>query len=85
MKRLSIPAIVLGWSAVTLCVGLSGAPPLQAGPKSQVRPVLSRASAPETVPAASNDTIRTYCVGCHNQRTKTAGLTLDAMDFANVA
>ena len=26
-----------------------------------------------------------YCVGCHNQRTKTAGLTLDAMDVADVA
>jgi hypothetical protein len=26
-----------------------------------------------------------YCVGCHNQRTRTANLTLDVMDPANVA
>src|SRR5204863_4708700 len=26
-----------------------------------------------------------YCVGCHNQRTKTANLTLDAMDTAKIA
>ena len=26
-----------------------------------------------------------YCVGCHNQRSKTAGLTLDTMDLADVA
>ena len=25
-----------------------------------------------------------YCVGCHNQRSKTAGLTLDTMDLADV-
>ena len=25
-----------------------------------------------------------YCVTCHNQRTKTAGLALDALDLANV-
>jgi len=27
---------------------------------------------------------RQYCVGCHNQRTKTAGLSLDALDLADV-
>ena len=26
-----------------------------------------------------------YCVGCHNERSKTAGLTLDTMDLADVA
>src|SRR5262245_33214304 len=26
-----------------------------------------------------------YCVSCHNERTKTAGLMLDKMDFTNVA
>jgi hypothetical protein len=25
-----------------------------------------------------------YCVGCHNQRAKTAGLMLDSMDYANL-
>jgi hypothetical protein len=25
-----------------------------------------------------------YCIGCHNQRAKTAGLMLDSMDYANI-
>src|SRR5438128_399968 len=25
-----------------------------------------------------------YCIGCHNQRAKTAGLMLDTMDYANI-
>ena len=28
--------------------------------------------------------INQYCVTCHNQRTKTAGLVLDAVDLSNV-
>jgi hypothetical protein len=35
--------------------------------------------------AASNrETLDRYCVTCHNQRLKTAGLTLDTMDLAQV-
>jgi mono/diheme cytochrome c family protein len=30
-------------------------------------------------------TLDKYCVTCHNQRTKTAGLALDAIDFARVS
>src|SRR6516164_7987918 len=26
-----------------------------------------------------------YCVGCHNQRAKTGGLSLDGMDYSNIA
>jgi hypothetical protein len=26
-----------------------------------------------------------YCIGCHNQRAKTAGLMLDSMDYANIS
>ena len=29
--------------------------------------------------------INTYCITCHNQKTKTAGLALDMMDPANIA
>ena len=37
---------------------------------------------PPTVPA--RDILNKYCVTCHNARTKTAGLLLDAMDVDNV-
>jgi len=33
----------------------------------------------------ARDVVNKYCVGCHNQRLKTAGLVLDGMDFAKVA
>ena len=30
------------------------------------------------------EVLDTYCVTCHNQRLRTAGLTLDTMDLAKV-
>ena len=41
--------------------------------------------APSTSPAAQQALIDQYCVGCHNQRLKTAGLLLDATDMSRVA
>jgi mono/diheme cytochrome c family protein len=47
------------------------------------------AQRPSASSSASSSTQRAlvdkYCVTCHNQRTKTAGLTLDAVDLSNVA
>jgi len=34
--------------------------------------------------AANRAAVDRYCVGCHNERTKTAGLALDRTDLANV-
>ena len=42
---------------------------------------------PAATPAATPDlraTLDTYCVTCHNQRAKTAGLTLDTTDLAEI-
>jgi len=41
------------------------------------------AAAPE--PAKSREFLNQFCVGCHNQRLKTANLMLDKLDLANVA
>jgi hypothetical protein len=35
--------------------------------------------------ALDNSLPSQYCVGCHNQRAKTAGLMLDSMDYSNIA
>ena len=46
---------------------------------------LSAAQAPaaqSSAPLAPRALLDTYCVTCHNQRTKTAGLTFDTMDLA---
>ncbi len=40
-----------------------------------------RAASPEASPGT---VVTQYCVGCHNQRLKTAGLILDTIDVANV-
>jgi hypothetical protein len=40
--------------------------------------------APSRDPAVVGNTVKQYCVTCHNTRTKTAGLALDSMDLADV-
>jgi hypothetical protein len=46
------------------------------------------AQSPAAASAAApldNSLTNQYCVGCHNQRAKTAGLMLDSMDYSNIA
>src|SRR5262245_24236685 len=38
-----------------------------------------------STPLAPRALLDRYCVTCHNEKLKTAGLTLDSMDVANVA
>ena len=46
----------------------------------------AQTSTPPTVSASEvTAVLDRYCVTCHNERLQTAGLTLDAMDVANVA
>ncbi len=37
-----------------------------------------------TTPATARTMLNQYCVGCHNQKLKTAGVTLDTMDTSHV-
>ena len=47
---------------------------------------ISAQTTPAPLPAASErKLLDQYCVTCHNQRLKTAGLTLDKLDPSNVA
>jgi mono/diheme cytochrome c family protein len=59
-------------------IALVGAFSLQAAPQ--------QASSPGPSPAAANQRalINKYCITCHNQTLKTAGLTLDTMDVGKV-
>src|SRR5262245_33046071 len=44
------------------------------------------APSPASTPGAANRAVaEQYCFGCHNQRLKTAGLALDALDFDHVS
>src|SRR5258706_7836429 len=43
------------------------------------------AAPPAPTPGAANRAVaEKYCFGCHNQKLKTAGLALDALDFDHV-
>jgi mono/diheme cytochrome c family protein len=46
-------------------------------------PTAQQGIAPATPPART--LLDTYCVACHNQRTKTAGVAFDTMDLADVS
>src|SRR6185437_777320 len=65
--------LVLGICAVALV--LYPAPQKSTGPP----------PAPVMSPASQRALLDKYCVTCHNQKLKTAGLTLDKLDVAHVA
>ena len=89
MKHLPIFVFAVGLSAATMTAGLAGRPTLQAGPPQvaapappPARPTPAKTVAPPTAPAAGNEAIRTYCVGCHNEKVKRGELSLASFDVA---
>src|SRR6185295_9725376 len=66
LRRASIPALVAG-CALASAAGVQTAPP-------QPAPATVAAAAPRAV-------VDKYCVSCHNQRLRTAGLALDGLDL----
>ena len=86
------PRSVVGWLALLVTLaGLVSATPgrLQAANPSQQTSATSTsnqsAAAPDASPAAAHRAVlNKYCVTCHNQKLKTAGLMLDTMDVTNV-
>ena len=80
--------LTAGW--VVVVVGAQSAAVSSSAP---AQPAASTAAAPAPAPAASQAaarpdhqiTVRRYCVTCHNQRMKTAGLMLDTLDAEHPA
>ncbi len=50
----------------------------------QNAPVRATTSNANTVDTSVQEVLNKYCVSCHNQRIKTAGLTLDTLDLTHV-
>jgi hypothetical protein len=69
-------------TAAVAYVGAAGPPSSQ--PALTGAAVRHDASA-DTQQAAHQHLLNRYCITCHNQRTKTAGLALDTLSLANVA
>jgi mono/diheme cytochrome c family protein len=71
MRRYLLGAVAAIWIGL-VTVGATQAP--------------QQARVPATAsPAAAADVARQYCLGCHNQRVKAGGLTLDAIDWSRPA
>jgi len=65
--------------AILVAVCVAAAPAAPAG--------VQQTSSPQVAPAvaAPRAVLDQYCVTCHNQRLKTAGIALDALDLAELA
>src|SRR6266480_2314850 len=72
-----------GWLVVACTVyAVSGFLTAEALAKAVSRTVSAQSSSAQTTDA--QPFVNQYCVTCHNQRLKTAGLTLDTLDIAHV-
>jgi cytochrome c553 len=84
MKRFPIAALVTGLSAAVVCVGIAASSAPRQGAARAVRPTAA-VPAPQAAHSstASNETIKTFCVGCHNDKVKRGELSLASFDVAN--
>ena len=77
-----IRPVLVGLAA---CVALASDPLQAIGP--QARTGVPRQASDKAAPSTSSQRalLDRYCVGCHNDRLKTAGLALDRVDLSRVA
>ena len=71
---------LVGWLGLVLAAGGAGQARAQA-PEAAPAPSAARAAEADSTPRALLDR---YCVACHNDRTRQAGLTLQSIDTARV-
>ena len=85
LATLVLPLAVTALSAAQAPKAAAPAP--KAAAPAAAKPVVSHAtaSAPAPTAAAHNETIKTYCVGCHNDRAKAGDLSLAAFDAGKAA
>src|SRR5688572_21007961 len=65
-------------------LGLATTTWLRADVRPQAGPAAAQPAPSGVDAAATRAVLDRYCVSCHNQRLKTAGLTLDTLDLARV-
>ena len=74
-------ALVLG---VTAALGAAAVSPVGAQPAEPHPAALGPAPVAPDTPEVYRAVLDRYCVGCHNERTRTGNLTLDSVDVARV-
>ena len=77
MKRVPAALAALALPAVVTALSAQAPRPVSSAP----RPAASHAATAAPA-AANNEAIQTYCVGCHNDRSKAGGLSLATFDVA---
>ena len=78
-RRVVVAGAAAVWlAAVDLGSGLTGI-----SPGFGFRGAAAQTAAPTRAATDARQTFATYCVTCHNTKTQTAGLALDAIDFSN--
>ena len=77
--------IVIGFGVWMGILGTPGTASQTASrPNQAVQPALPAPAAPSLTPVEARAFVEKYCTACHNERAKTGGLVLDAIDFAKV-
>src|SRR5580704_2944451 len=79
MRRIAV-VILMGVGAIKV----GGQEPSAANPAPAQAPPAQAPPAQASPAQASRAILNKYCVTCHNQKAKTAGLTLDKMNIENV-
>ena len=82
MQRLPFGVLLTGLFAVTVSVGISGSPP---APQVARATPAQRPTSPATASPAANDTVKTFCAGCHNDNVRRGELSLAAFDVSRAA
>jgi cytochrome c553 len=86
MKRVPLALVALGCSVAVAAISGAPAPPADGGQAPRLAASHTRATATAASSAdASNEVVKTYCVGCHNDRAKAGGLSLASFDVAKAA
>jgi Protein of unknown function (DUF1592)/Protein of unknown function (DUF1588)/Protein of unknown function (DUF1585)/Protein of unknown function (DUF1595)/Protein of unknown function (DUF1587) len=85
MKSLPFAELGAGLATLTVCAVIAGGPALEAGAPQTARPVPAHQPAANPTSPSLNETIRTFCVGCHNDKVRRGELSLASFDVARAA
>ena len=84
MRRSALACLWLAGPVITVALEM---PVIAARPQGQQPEGATRQASPVAIPekvSSSRALLNQYCVACHNERLKTAGLTLDRADVERV-
>jgi hypothetical protein len=81
MKRFPVAALATGLSVLAVCVGIAASSSSQPTPPRAVRQTSAAPAAQASTSLPNpNETIRTFCVGCHNDKVRRGELSLASFD-----